>query len=62
MFRAIRAWFRVRFMYALIVPEYKGIHWCWTMKEIYEWYEAYPPECAKEFLFRGDSYFEFALK
>jgi len=43
-FLASRAWFRANFMFAVIVPEYKGIHWCWTVDECTEWCKKYPYE------------------
>jgi len=40
--RAIQAKFRSTFMFGLIVPEYKGIHWCWSYSELLAWADQYP--------------------
>lgn len=40
--RAVIAWYRAAFMIALIVPEYKGIHWCKDENEVYDWMNQYP--------------------
>ncbi len=42
MIKAIQAWFKARFMMAVIVPEYKGIHWCWNRGQVYDWLLQYP--------------------
>lgn len=39
---AIKAWFRARFMYAVIFPEYGGLHWGWNWLEVEEWVAQYP--------------------
>lgn len=39
---AIKAAFKVRFMYAVIVPEYRGIHWTWTWHGAQAWLRCYP--------------------
>ena len=42
MSRAIRAALKARFMYAVIVPEYGGIHWTWTWRGAQAWLRCYP--------------------
>lgn len=42
MFKAIRAAFRAKFMKAIIVPEYKAVHWAWTVAGVYDWLLCYP--------------------
>ena len=42
MFKAIQAKFRATFMKAIIVPEYKAIHWAWTVAGVYDWLLCYP--------------------
>ena len=39
---AVKAALKVRLMYAVIVPDYKGIHWCWTWSDVQDWLRMYP--------------------
>ena len=39
---AVVAKFRATFMKAVIVPEYKAIHWAWTTAGVYDWLLQYP--------------------
>lgn len=42
MVKAIQAAFRARFMYGLVIPEYKAIHWAWNTAALYDWLLCYP--------------------
>lgn len=42
--KSLVAWFKVTFMYGLVVPEYKAVHWVWDYESVLEWVECYPAD------------------
>ena len=43
--KIIKQAIQLNFMFCLIVPEYKGIHFTWTKKGLFEWENSYPADC-----------------
>ncbi len=52
--QAAVAAFRARFMVGVICPEYRGVHWVWTLQGATEWVLQYPARAAVLVVVRGN--------